>query len=82
MNIQREISRKIPKLPPNYHGGGFPLFTAFGCVLMERDTGKTYVYTAVNLKTGKVETLSRRSSPLTTSGVGAMAERMRTSKVA
>lgn len=82
MSIQRELSRKIPKLPTSYRGGGFPLFTAYGCVLFERDTGKTYVYTAVNLQTGRVETLSRRTSPLTTSGVDAMVERIRTSKVA
>ena len=81
--MQREISRNVPKRIrfPNTENTA-PLFTAFGCVLMERDTGKSYVYTAVNLLTGNREVISRRQVPLTTSGVEAMAERIRQSSVA
>ena len=84
LNIEREISRTIPKLPPRFAENEMvtPLLTAFGCVLMERDMGKSCVYTAVNLKTGKREVINRRPTPLTTSGVGAMVEKMRRSSVA
>jgi ATP-dependent DNA helicase DinG len=82
-NIQREISRNVPKeLPIRFSESTIPLFTAYGCVLMERDTGKTYIYTAVNLKDGRREVISRRPTPLTTSGVNAMAEKIRLSCVA
>ena len=82
-NIQREISRNVPQdISIRFSESTVPLFTAYGCVLMERDTGKTYIYTAVNLKTGRREVLSRRPTPLTTSGVEAMAEKIRLSKVA
>ena len=59
-----------------------PLLTAYGCVLMERDTGRNYIYSIVNLTTGNREVISRRTSPLTTSGVDAMIEKMRLSKIA
>ena len=82
-SIQREISRNVPKdIPITFSESTVPLFTAYGCVLMERDTGKTYIYTAVNLKDGRRETIGRRSTPLTTSGVEAMAEKIRLSNVA
>ena len=82
-NIQREISRNVPRdIPIRLNSNTIPLFTAYGCVLLERDTGRTYIYTAVNLKTGLREVISRRPTPLTTSGVGAMAEKIRLSNVA
>ena len=80
-NIKREISRNVP---PQFKlsGNTVPLFTAYGCVLLERDTGKTYIYTAVNIKTRQREVLSRRATPLSTSGVEAMVEKIRLSHVA
>ena len=81
--IQREISRNIPQdIPIHISESTVPLLTAYGCVLMERDTGKSYIYTAVNLKNGRRETISRRANPLTTSGVEAMVGKMRVSCVA
>jgi ATP-dependent DNA helicase DinG len=71
-------------LPPHFADNETttPLLTTFGCVLMERDTGKSCIYTAVNLKTGKRAVISRRPTPLTTSGVEAMVEKIRQSSVA
>ena len=81
-NIQREISRVIPEtLPIKLSNKGEALLTAYGCVLLERDTGKSYIYTAVNLKTGKSEVISRRKVALTTSRVEAMVEKLRQSSV-
>ena len=81
--IEREISRNIPRdIPIKINETTIPLLTAYGCVLIERDTGKSYIYTAVNLKSGKREVISRRPSPLTTSGVEAMVEKIRLSSVA
>jgi len=83
LNIKREISRTIPDtLPIKLSMKGEALLTAYGCVLLERDTGKSYIYTAANLKTGKSEVISRRKTPLTTSGVEAMVEQIRSSNVA
>ncbi len=82
-NIQREISRTIPtNIPARFTAQETPLFTAYGCVLVERDTGKSYVYKAINLRTGVSEVISRRDFPLTTSGVEAMAEKIRKSSIA
>jgi len=82
-NIQSEISRAIPDtISVNLLTKGEPLFTAYGCVLLEHDTGKSYICTAVNLKTGKSEIISRSKTPLTTSRADKMAERLRQSSVA
>ena len=82
-NIQREISRNIPTtLPEALSNRGEPIFTAYGCAMLERDTGSSYVYTAVNLATGKTKIISRQKNPLTTSGAGAMAEKIRMAKIA
>ena len=83
LNIQREISRNVPSdIPIRVSDSTVPLLTAYGCVLIERDTGKNYIYTAVNLKNGNREVINKRSSPLTTSGVEAMVEKIRLSDVA
>jgi ATP-dependent DNA helicase DinG len=83
INMQREISRNVPaRIPiPNFHQVT-PLFTAYGCVLLERDTGKSYIYSAVNLKDGRRAVLDRRSFPLTTNDAAGMAEKMRLSGIA
>ena len=81
-DIYREISRDVPR-DERIIKGGEPLFTAYGCVLLERGVvDKYYVYTAVNVTTGDREVVSRLVNPLTTSGVKAMAEKIRLSKVA
>ena len=83
LSLQNEISRERPiGYSSRKLKGGEPILYAFECALLERETSKAYVYTAVNLTTGQSEMLSRRVSPLTTSGVEAMADRMRRSHVA
>jgi ATP-dependent DNA helicase DinG len=78
-----ELSRSVPNnLPRSCTNYGTPLFTAFECVLLERDSGKSYSYKIVNLKSGKSEILSRRPTPLTTSAVPSMLERIRQSPIA
>ena len=78
----REISRKIPdSLSKQILNDNEPLFTAYGCVLLERDTGTDFVYTAVNLENGRRKIISRQKTPLTTSKVDEMAEKIRLSKI-
>ena len=80
---EREISRTIPpEIQLTTSDNTIPLLTAYGCVLMERDTGKSYIYTAINLQSGKREVIARRPTPLTTRGVDAMVEKIRLSSVA
>lgn len=82
INIQHEISRNIPNdVPPRILSKGIPILTAYGCVLLESDKGKNYIYTAVNITSSKSEVISRRTNPLTTSEVEAMVEKLRKSSV-
>ena len=82
-DLAKEISRDIPaKVKILETKSTVPLLTAYGCVLLERDTGRSYIYTAVNLKTGHREVIARRGTPLTTSGVEAIVEKIRLSGVA
>ena len=73
-------------IPDNFHIKSTkttaPLLTAYGCVLVERYIAKKYVYSAVNIKTKRSEIINRRSTPLTTSGIDTMVEKMRNAKVA
>lgn len=58
------------------------LFSAYGCALMERQTGGgTYVYTAVNLSSEKTEILNRRKLRLSEDAFVGMAARISTSLV-
>ena len=86
MNVksnEREISRNIPhEIQLTTSDSTIPLLTAYGCVLMERDTGKSYIYTAINLRSGKREVIARRPTPVTTKGIDTMVEKMRLSGVA
>lgn len=76
-----EVSREIsPDILQKY--GDSALFTAYGCVLLECETGKGYTYRALNIKTGRQTVIHRRTTPLMISGVAAMAERIRLSPVA
>ena len=81
-NTEQEISTEIPELNFDLSATTVPLLTAYGCVLTERDTGKGFIYTAVNLATGNREVLARRTMPLTTKSVHSMVEKIRQSRVA
>ena len=82
-SLYSEISRELPDIVPDrFLAGGVPLFTAFSCVLIERCTGRSFVYRALNLKTWRSVTLCRRATPMGTSGAAAMADKIRTSPVA
>lgn len=52
------------------------LFIAYNCVLLERSTGKSYVYIAANLQTRKFEIIGRKTNPLTQSGYEKIIEKM------
>ena len=76
-----EVSREIPPdILRKY--GNTALFTAYGCVLLECETDRGYSYRALNIKTGHSAIIYHRTTPLTISGVGAVAERIRLSPVA
>lgn len=82
-NVQFEYSRELPpEAAEQFFTDGEPILYAYECVLLERYTGERFIYTAVNLKTGGKEVLSRRINPLTTSEAEKMVERIRYSKVA
>jgi ATP-dependent DNA helicase DinG len=82
-NLKNEISRELPPgAPGRPFAGGTPILCAFGCALLERETDKGFIYTAVNLENGKSEIISRRTTPLTTREVEKTAERIQKSAVA
>jgi ATP-dependent DNA helicase DinG len=69
-------------VPERYLKGGAFLFAAYGCALTERQTpGGTYVYTAVNVTTGKREILSHRKNKLNKAGFVGVAARINVSPV-
>ena len=77
------ITREIPlDLMMKYQGEEAPVFIAYGCVLLERCAGKTYVYKAVNLKDGRVHPLSRTTGRLQERRFSHMAEKIRISPIA
>lgn len=85
MNDPVHASEVIYELPPGVparllNGGKF-LFAAYGCALLERQTAKSYVYGAVNLRDGKTETLCRKARPLATAAYMDMAAKLRTSSI-
>jgi ATP-dependent DNA helicase DinG len=82
INYEREISRKIPKLPPRFTNGKTPIFSAFGCVLLERDTGDNCIYSAVNVKTENSAVIGIRKTPLTTKNYEKMVDRLWESSIA
>jgi ATP-dependent DNA helicase DinG len=88
-NLQNEISRVPPKVAAAMNFElGTPIFTAFGCALLEREIagnaalGKHFAYTAVNLETGQTELISKQRNPLMFGNEADMAERIRNSRVA
>lgn len=79
----REISyENLDAIPVRYLAGGKPIFTAYGCILAERQTEKSHIYSAVNLTNGMSEVLSRRTRPLEKSAHHDMAARIQSSSVA
>ncbi|MDL2258452.1 ATP-dependent DNA helicase, partial [Eubacteriales bacterium OttesenSCG-928-K08] len=77
-----EITTTLPPGTPARHlANGTPLFAAYGCALLERQTAKSYAYSAVNLSNGKTETLCRRAKPLDESMYPGMAMKIRASSV-
>ena len=83
LNYQDEISRDPPAgIVMRASEDGDPVFYAFGCVLLEKDTGTHYVYSVQNILTGKSEVISRRTFPMTQGDEEAFLNRIRTSKVA
>ena len=58
------------------------LFTAYGCVVLEEWSGKSYLYTAANLKSGKALKICRRSYPIKPSSYETIADKIRTSRIA
>ena len=79
---KREISYDLPPgIPARYLADGNFVFTAYGCALLERQTTKSHVYSAVNLSNGRKETLCRKISPLSFAEHPLMAARVRASSV-
>ena len=80
---KKEISFEMPVMPTVKElAGGVFLFRAYDCALMEhRNEVGTYIYTAVNLKNGKTDILSRRKHPLDDSEFGNMAARIHVSPI-
>jgi|GEM_PF-85739 len=82
-NLQKEMTRiPPPAAEMRKFIGGEPILYAFDCALLERQTEKGFVYTAVNLSTEKTIVLSRRVNPLSPKGVDAILARLRLSCVA
>ena len=80
---KREISYDLPPgIPARYLVDGNFLFTAYGCALLERQTAKSNIYSAVNLSNGRTETLCRKASPVSAIEHPAMAAKIKTSQVA
>lgn len=79
---ENEIMKELPiGIPARYIAGGNPIFTAYGCALIERRTVKSYIYSAVNLSNGKSEMLCRRQQPLDKTMYAKLAARIRKSSV-
>lgn len=74
----KEIMYKLPDdMPERYLKDGIFLFAAYGCAITERRTPSgIYVYTAVNLTTGKSVTISRRKNKLDKSGFETLAAKI------
>jgi len=71
-----DAARRVP-----IHAGAV-LFAAYGCALTERQTASgMYVYTAINLTTGKSEILSRRKKQLAEDGHKDMAAKISVSPI-
>lgn len=61
---------------------GSPVLKVYGCVLLERFTGKSYTYRAVNLETGASVHICRRAQRISEEEHGAIAEKILASNVA
>jgi ATP-dependent DNA helicase DinG len=81
LEISRELQPMPRETPAQFFIGEF-MFTAFGCALFEIEKNGKYIYTAVNIETGKSAIVSRRLRRLTEIGFRDVAEQMRHSRVA
>ena len=78
----REISRELPDdIPRRYLTNGEPLFTAYGCALLERNTGKSWAYRALNLETGLTELITRRKNKIDEAVFEQMAGKIKISSI-
>lgn len=81
--VAREISYNLPPdVPARYLSGGTPIFTAYGCALLERHTACSHIYSAVNLTSGKAEMLCRKLHSLDALAHEGMAAKIKASSVA
>jgi len=62
--------------------GFFPVFIVYGCVLLEKHTGKSYVYKAANIKNGDMTHICHRKNRLDKADYEAVAEKIRVCGVA
>ncbi|MDL2293385.1 ATP-dependent DNA helicase [Ruminococcaceae bacterium OttesenSCG-928-D13] len=74
-----EIDFNIPfGLLGHTYDEGKPLFTAYGCVLFEKEMSNGYRYCAYDLKTNRSQLISRRKNPLGDEDFGKAAAKIRT----
>lgn len=82
-NFKYEYTRE---LPPNAvtrrFSDGEPILYAYECALLEREVSGRFIYTALNLITGEKEIICRRKTPLLTSEVEKIVDRMSKCSVA
>ena len=57
-----EVSREIPSDILQQYGDA-ALFIAYGCVLLECEAGKGYIYRALNVKTGRSTVIPQNQPP-------------------
>lgn len=77
--LSPEISFDIPfGLPGFRYAEGKPLFTAYGCVLFEKETEKSYIYHAYPIKGRQSALISRRTREMDESEYNKVTEKMRT----
>lgn len=80
-DILKEVNREIPAdIAARFKDDA--LFIAYGCILLERSTGRSYAYKAVNLETGRSALICRKVNPLTISGIPAIVEKIKASPIA
>ena len=77
------IDLNIPfGLPGHEYAEGKPLFTAYGCVLYEKETPKGYSYRAQNLESSHTVRIGYRKEPMGETQYEKTAEKIRTLPIA
>jgi len=73
----REITyEQLTDISKYFTNKGKPLFTAYGCALLECPIDKSWVYKAVNLKTGATKLLSRRKKQIDEAAYPSMSKKI------